>query len=195
MAHPSAPEKSLADVIASAKREPGKLNIGTPPPGTSAYLGAELFKSLAGIDITIVTYRGTGPLTTDLLGGHVKLGLNVLAPAMSMLKAGQLKALAVLAPKRSSHLPDVPTSAEAGLPGFEFGLELRPAGAGRHAAPIIERLNRALRAGIDTPDVRARIAADGGDPLPSTPEEYKADIEREDARWGALIRKLNLKVE
>ena len=195
MAHPSGPEQSLADVIASAKREPGKLNIGTPPPGTSAYLGGELFKSMADVDVTIVTYRGTGPLTTDLLGGHVKLGLNVLAPAMSMLKAGSLKALAVLAPKRSSHLPDVPTSAEAGLPGFESGLNyglLAPAGTPR---PIIERLNLALRAGIDTPDVRARIAADGGDPLPSTPEEYTKDIEREDARWGTLIRKLNLKVE
>jgi tripartite-type tricarboxylate transporter receptor subunit TctC len=195
MAHPSAPEQSLAEVIASAKREPGKLNIGTPPPGTSAYLGGELFKSLAGVDITIVTYRGTGPLTTDLLGGHVKLGLNVLAPAMSMLKAGSLKALAVLAQRRSSHLPDTPTSAEAGLPGFESGLNyglLAPAGT---PDAIIKRLNLALRAGIDTPDVRARIAADGGDPLPSSPEEYRADIEREDGRWGALIRKLNLKVE
>jgi len=195
MAHPSAPEQSLADVIASAKREPGKLNIGTPPPGTSAYLGGELFKSLAGVDVTIVTYRGTGPLTTDLLGGHVKLGLNVLAPAMSMLKSGSLKALAVLAQRRSSHLPDTPTSAEAGLPGFESGLNyglLAPAGT---PDAIIKRLNLALRAGIDTPDVRARIAADGGDPLPSTPEEYRADIEREDGRWGALIRKLNLKVE
>jgi tripartite-type tricarboxylate transporter receptor subunit TctC len=195
MAHPSAPENSLADVIASARRAPGTLNIGTPPPGTSAYLGGELFKSLAGVDITIVTYRGTGPLTTDLLGGHVKLALNVLAPAMSMLKSGSLKALAVLASRRSSHLPDTPTSAEAGLPGFESGLNygvLAPAGT---PEAIIKRLNLALRAGIDTPDVRARIAADGGDPLPSTPEEYRADIEREDGRWGALIRKLNLKVE
>ena len=195
MAHPSAPENSLADVIAAAKRAPGALNIGTPPPGTSAYLGAELFKSLAGVDITIVTYRGTGPLTTDLLGGHVKLALNVLAPAMTSLKAGSLKALAVLAPKRSSHLPDVPTSAEAGLPGFESGLNyglLAPAGTPR---PIVERLNRALRAGIDTPEVRVRIDADGGDPMPSTPAEYTKDIEREDGRWGALIRKLNLKVE
>ena len=195
MAHPSAPENSLADVIAAAKRAPGALNIGTPPPGTSAYLGAELFKSLAGVDITIVTYRGTGPLTTDLLGGHVKLALNVLAPAMTSLKAGSLKALAVLAPKRSSHLPEVPTSAEAGLPGFESGLNyglLAPAGTPR---PIVERLNRALRAGIDTPEVRVRIDADGGDPMPSTPAEYTKDIEREDGRWGALIRKLNLKVE
>jgi len=115
MAHPSAPEQIAREVIAAAKREPGKLNIGTPPPGTSANLGGELFKSLAGVDITIVTYRGTGPLTTDLLGGHVKLGLNVPAPAMSMLKAGSLKPLAVLASRRSSHLPDTPTSAEAGL--------------------------------------------------------------------------------
>jgi len=195
MAHPSAPENSLADVIASAKREPGKLNIGTPPPGTSANLGGELFKSLAGVDVTIVTYRGTGPLTTDLLGGHVKFGLNVLAPAMSLLKSGSLKALVVLAQRRSSHLPDRPTSAEAGLPGFDSGLNyglLAPAGT---PDAIIKRLNLALRAGVDTPDVRARIAADGGDPLPSTPEEYRADIEREDGRWGALIRKLNLKVE
>jgi tripartite-type tricarboxylate transporter receptor subunit TctC len=114
---------------------------------------------------------------------------------MSMLKAGSLKALAVLAQTRSSHLPDVPTSAEAGLPGFESGLNyglLAPAGTPK---AIVDRLNLALRAGIDTPEVRARIAADGGDPLPSTPEEYVKDIEREDARWGALIRKLNLKVE
>jgi tripartite-type tricarboxylate transporter receptor subunit TctC len=195
MAHPSAPQNSLAEVIQAARDAPGKLNIGTPPPGTSAYLAAELLKSLAGIDVTIVTYRGTGPLTTDLLGGHVKLALNVLAPAMSSLQAGTLKALAVLSAQRSSHLPDVPTSAEAGLPDFESGLNyglLAPAGT---PAPIIARLNLALRAGIDTPEVGARIAADGGDPMPSTPEQYTKNIEREDARWGELIKKLNLKVE
>ena len=195
MAHPSSPQQTLAEIIAEAKRDPSKINIGTPPPGTSANLGGELLKSMAGIDFTIVTYRGTGPLTTDLLGGHVKLGLNVLAPAMSNLKGGTLKAVAVLVAKRSSHLPDVPTSAEAGLPGFESGLNyglLAPIGTPR---PIIERLNRELRLIVDTPDVRARIASDGGDPMPSTPEEYTADIEREDKKWGALIRKLGLKVE
>jgi len=195
MAHPSAPQQTLAEVIAFAKANPGKLDIGTPPPGTSAYLGAELLKSMAGIDFTIVTYKGTGPLTTDLIGGHVKLALNVLAPALSNLKSGGLKALAVLGPKRSSLLPDVPTSAEAGLPGFESGLNyglLAPIGTPR---PIIERLNAALRAGVDTPEVRGRIAADGGDPLPSTPEEYAADIEREDKKWGDLIRKLKLRID
>ena len=195
MAHLSAPQRTLAEVIAFAKSNPGKLDIGTPPPGTSAYLGAELFKSIAGIDFTIVTYKGTGPLTTDLIGGHVKLALNVLAPAISNLQSGSLRALAVLGPKRSTLLPNVPTSAEAGLPGFESGLNyglLAPAGTPR---AIIDKLNAALRAGVDTPEVRARIAADGGDPMPSSPEEYAADIEREDAKWSALIRKLKLRVE
>jgi tripartite-type tricarboxylate transporter receptor subunit TctC len=195
MAHPSSPEQTLADVIATAKRDPSQINIGTPPPGTSANLGAELLKSMAGIDYTIITYRGTGPLTTDLLGGHVKLGLNVLAPAMSHLKSGTLKAVAVLSPKRSSHLPDVPTSAEAGLAGFESGLNyglLAPIGTPRS---IIDRINRELRALVDLPDVRARIAADGGDPMPSAPEEYAADIQKENEKWGVLIRKLGLKVE
>lgn len=195
MAHPTAPERTLADVIAAAKKSPGTLNIGTPPPGTSANLAGELFKSMAGIDYTIVTYRGTGPLTTDVLGGHVKLALNVLAPAMSHLKSGTLKAIAVLGPKRSSLLPDVPTSAEAGLPGFEAGLNyglLAPAGTPK---AIIDKLNAVLRAGVDTPEVRARIAADGGDPMPSSPDEYAADIEKESEKWGTLIRKLHLKVE
>ena len=195
MAHPDAPQKSLSDVIAAAKAEPGKLNIGTPPPGTSANLAAELFKVMAGIDYTIVTYRGTGPLTTDLLGGHVKLAFNVLAPAMTNLKSGSLRALAVLASRRTSLLPEVPTTAEAGLPGFEAGLNyglLAPIGTPR---PIIERLNKELRALVDAPEVRARIAADGGDPRPSSPEEYTADIAREDKIWGDLIRKLKLKIE
>ncbi len=184
-----------AEVIAHAKQNPGKLNIGTPPPGTSSYLAAELFKVMAGIDFAIVTYKGTGPLTTDLIGNHVPLAFNVLAPAISHLKSGTLRALAVAAPARSSLFPDVPTATQAGLPGFEavlhYGL-LAPAGTPR---PIIARLNRELRAIIATPEVRARIAADGGEPMPSSPEEYLADIDREETKWGALIRKLKLKVE
>jgi tripartite-type tricarboxylate transporter receptor subunit TctC len=195
MAHPSAPMHTLADVIAAAKAQPGKLNIGTPPPGTSAQLAAELFKSMAGIDFTVVTYRGTGPLTTDVIGGHVSLALNVLAPGIGAPKSGQLRAIVVLAKKRSSLFPDVPTSAEAGLPGFESGLTyglLAPVGTPR---PIIEKINKALRESVDTPEARERIAADGGDPSPSSPEDYAADIAREDARWGELIRKLGLRVE
>jgi tripartite-type tricarboxylate transporter receptor subunit TctC len=195
MAHPSSRVQSLAELIATARKEPGKLDVGTPPAGTSSHLAAELLKAEAGIDFTIVTYKGTGPLTTDLLGGHVPLALNVLAPAMSNLQSGHLRALAVAARARSTLFPDVPTATEAGLPGFEAVLHygiLAPAGTPR---PIIERLNREIRTLIGSAEVKARIASDGGDPLPSTPEEFGADIAREGAKWSALIRKLGLRVE
>src|SRR6516164_1825809 len=142
MAHPSLPVSSLADVIALAKKEPGKLTAGTPPPPTINYFAAELFKSMTGAEITIVLYKGTGPLTNDLVGGHVALGFNTILPARSNIDAGNLHAIAVAGHARSAALPDVPTAAESGLPGFEasiyYGLSA-PSGTPR---PIIERLNR-----------------------------------------------------
>jgi tripartite-type tricarboxylate transporter receptor subunit TctC len=195
MTNTTFPARTVAELIAMAKREPGKLNVGTPPPGTGSYLSAELFKAAAGVDFTIVTYKGTGPLTNDLLGGHVPIAFNVLAPAMGNLQAGNLRAIATAGPGRLSLLPDVPTIAESGLPGFEavlhYGL-MAPAGT---PADIIARLNGVLRAAVSEPDVKARILADGGDPLPSTPQEYAADIAREEPKWSALIKKLGLRVE
>ena len=195
MAHPAFPAKSVAELIAMARKAPGEINFGTPPPGTGGYLGAELLKAMAGIDVTIIPYKGTAALTTDLLGNHVGIGFNVIAPAMGSLKSGGLRMLAVAADRRSSLFPDVPTVSEAGLPGFEavlhYGL-LAPAGTPRD---IVARLNKELRAIVDSPEVRERIAAEGGDPLASSPAEYAADIDREEAKWSALIRKLNLKVE
>jgi tripartite-type tricarboxylate transporter receptor subunit TctC len=195
MAHPSFPAKSIAALIAMAKKEPGKINFGTPPPGTGGYLAAELFKSMSGAEMTIIPYKGTAALTTDLLGGHVPVGFNVIAPAMGSLQSGSLRAMAVAGPSRSGLFPDVPTVNESGLPGFEavlhYGL-LAPAGTPKE---IIARLNKELRALVASPDVRERIAAEGGDPLPSSPEQYAADIDREEAKWSVLIKKLNLKVE
>jgi tripartite-type tricarboxylate transporter receptor subunit TctC len=195
MAHPSFPAKSIAELIAMAKKEPGKINFGTPPPGTGGYLAAELFKSMSGAEMTIIPYKGTAALTTDLLGGHVPVGFNVIAPAMGSLRSGSLRAMAVAGPARSSLFPDVPTVNESGLPGFEavlhYGL-LAPAGTPNE---IIARLNKELHALVAAPDVRERIAAEGGDPLPSSPEQYAADIDREEAKWSVLIKQLNLKVE
>lgn len=195
MTNMSSPARTVQDLIAMAKREPGKLNVGTPPPGTGSYLSAELFKAAAGVDFTIVTYKGTGPLTNDLLGGHVQIAFNVLAPAMGNLQSGNLRAVATAGPTRMSLLPDVPTIAESGLPGFEavlhYGL-MAPAGT---PSDIVARLNAELRRAVDEPDVRARILADGGDPLPSTPQDYAADIAKEQSKWAVLIRKLALKVE
>jgi tripartite-type tricarboxylate transporter receptor subunit TctC len=125
----------------------------------------------------------------------VPVGFNVLAPAMGSLQAGSLRAIAVAGPTRSSIFPDVPTVIESGLPGFEavlhYGL-LAPAGTPNE---IILRLNKELRTLLESPEVRQRIATDGGDPLPSTPAEYTADIDKEEAKWSALIRRLKLKVE
>jgi tripartite-type tricarboxylate transporter receptor subunit TctC len=184
MTHPSFPAKSLADVIALAKKEPGKVTMGTPPPPTINYFAAELFKSLTGAEMTIVSYKGTGPLTNDLVGGHVAVGLNTIPPAIGNIEAGRLRAIAVAALARSAALPDVPTAAESGLPGFEavqyYGL-LAPAGIPR---PIVERLNKELRTMIESEEMTKRIVADGGDPIASTPEEYAANIEREEGKWA-----------
>ncbi|HKG00098.1 MAG TPA: tripartite tricarboxylate transporter substrate binding protein [Xanthobacteraceae bacterium] len=195
MTHPSLPAGSLAELIALAKAQPGKLDIGTPPPGTENYLAAELFKAATAVEMTIVAYKGTGPLTNDLVGGHVRVGFNTIAPALGQIQSGNLRAIAVAGRARSRLLPDVPTFIESGLPGFEavvrYGL-LAPAGTPR---PIIERINAELRAMVESDATAKRIAAAGGEPLATTPDEYAADIARDQARWGALISKLGLRVE
>jgi tripartite-type tricarboxylate transporter receptor subunit TctC len=195
LAHPSFPAKTIGDAVAIAKKEGSKFNIGTSAVGTGGYLSAELFKSIAGIDAAIIPYKGTGQVMNDLLGNHVPIAFGVLPPALGNLQAGTLRAIAVLSPKRFSLLPDVPTASESGLPGFESVLHygvLAPAGTPR---PIIDRLNAALRALVDTDQVKQRILAEGGDPMTSTPEEYARDIDSEETKWGSLVRKLNLKVE
>jgi tripartite-type tricarboxylate transporter receptor subunit TctC len=194
MAHPSLPVKSMTDIIALAKKEPGKLNIGTPPSPTLNYFGAEQFKSMTGTDVVVVTYKGTGPLTTDLLGGHIRLAFNTLPPAIGNIKAGGIHAIAVAAPQRLAAIPDVPTTAESGLP-LEivqyYGL-VAPAGTPR---AVVERLNKELRKVLTSDDIKQRIIADGGGPAPSSPEEYVENIKREEGKWAELIKKLGLKVE
>ena len=195
MAHPSVPAASIADVIALAKKEPGKVTIGTPPPPTLNYFGVEMFKAATGTDVNIVTYRGTGPLTNDLVGGHVMLAFNTLPPAMGNIQAGTLKVIAVAAPERVAALPNVPTVAESGLPGFDVVLYYGLAAPGATPRPIIERLNAALRAVVNSDDIKSRIVADGGIPVASTPEEYAANIAREEGKWDALLKKLGLVVQ
>jgi tripartite-type tricarboxylate transporter receptor subunit TctC len=195
LAHPSFPAKTIGEVVALAKKEGGKLNIGTSAVGTGGYLSAELFKSITGVQATIVPYKGTAQLMNDLLGGHVPVAFGVLPPALGNLASGTLRAIAVTGTRRFSLLPDVPTAAESGLPGFDsvlhYGL-LAPAGTPR---PIVDRLNAEMRKLVDTDLVKQRIQTEGGDALTSTPDEYAADIDREEKKWSALIKKLNLKVE
>ena len=194
IANPEFPAKTIADVIAMMK-ESGKLNIGTSAVGTGGYLSAELFKSQVGLEMQIVPYKGTAGVMNDLIGGHVPVSFGVLPPALGNIQSGQLRAIAVIGPARFSLLPDVPTSAESGVPDFvsvlHYGV-VAPAGTPK---PIIERLNKELRAVVDNDEVKKRIQLEGGDPLTSSPEEYTADIDAEEARWSTLIRKLNLKVD
>jgi tripartite-type tricarboxylate transporter receptor subunit TctC len=193
--NPALPAKSLSDIVALAKKTPGKLAAGTPPAPTLNYFAAELFNLLAGTDITVVTYKGTGPLTNDLLGNHVSLGFNTIPASVSNIAAGQLRGIAVAAPMRSAALPDVPTAAESGLPGFEaiqyYGLAA-PAGTPR---PIVDRINKELRAILTSDEMKKRLVADGSDPAPGTPEEYGDNIKREEGKWAALVAKLGLKLE
>jgi tripartite-type tricarboxylate transporter receptor subunit TctC len=195
LAHPAFPAKTIGEVITLAKKDGGKFNIGTSAVGTGGYLSAELFKSLTGVEATIVPYKGTAQLMNDLLGGHVPVAFGVLPPAMGNLGAGTLRGIAILDRQRFSLLPNVPTAHESGLPGFEsvlhYGL-LGPTGMPR---PIVDRLNAAMKQVATTDDVKKRINNEGGDPLTSTPEEYAADIAAEFDKWGVLIKKLNLKVE
>jgi len=195
MANPSFAPRSLSELIALAKKEPGKINLGTSAIGTGSYLCAELFKAEAGVEMTIIPYKGTAPVMTDLVGGHVPVAFGVLPPALGNIAAGTLRVLAVTSAKRFSLLPDAPTVAESGLPSFEavlhYGL-LAPVGTPR---PVIERLNTELRKLASLPEVQQRIHSEGGDPLTSSPEEYTADIDREATKWEVLIRRLNLKVD
>ncbi|HEY7231212.1 MAG TPA: tripartite tricarboxylate transporter substrate binding protein [Pseudolabrys sp.] len=195
LANPSFPAKTVADFIAMAKKQPGKFNIGTSAVGTGGYMCAELFKAEAAVDVTLIPYKGTAPVMNDLLGGHVPIAFGVLPPALGNIHAGKLRAVAVASLKRSSLLPDTPTFDESGLPGFEgvlhYGL-LAPAGTPKD---IVDRLSAELRKLVDTEDVKKRIHAEGGDPLTSTPAEYAADIDKEEKKWGRLVKKLGLKVE
>ena len=195
LSHPSFPAKTIGEVVALAKKEGGNLNIGTSAVGTGGYLSAELFKSITGVQATIVPYKGTAQLMNDLLGGHVPVAFGVLPPAMGNLSAGTLRGIAVLDRQRFSLLPNVPTSHESGLPGFESVLHYGLLGPAKMPRAIVTKLNAALNAIAKTDEVKQRINTEGGDPLTSSPGIYAADIDDEARKWGDLIKKLNLKVE
>jgi tripartite-type tricarboxylate transporter receptor subunit TctC len=193
--HPSVPAKSVAEFIALAKQEPGRLNYASAGVGSVSHVSTELFATMAGIKLTHVPYRGTGPALNDLVGGHVAMHMAPIPTLIGLIRGEKLRAIGVTGPRRSPILPEMPTATEHGLPGFEavlhYGL-LAPAGTPR---PIVEKLNGALRAALANEEIRARIVDDGGDPTPSTPEEHAADVDREETKWGGLVRRLGLKAE
>jgi tripartite-type tricarboxylate transporter receptor subunit TctC len=184
----SLPAQSLAEFVALAKRQPGKMSYGTAGIGTAPHLCMELLKSMAGIDLVHIPYKGTAPAAGDVAGGQIAAMFATALTARPMIDSGRVRALAVSGPKRVQALPNVPPVAEAGVPGYEamqwYGL-LAPAGTPQ---PIIARLNaEALRA-LRSDEMRERLAVDGADPQGSTPEEFGALIRGEIDKWTRVVR-------
>jgi tripartite-type tricarboxylate transporter receptor subunit TctC len=184
---------SVADLIARARKEPGKITYATAGVGSGSHLSTELFAVMADIKLTHVPYRGTGAMQGDLAGGHVDMSITTFPSVFGQLRSGGLRPVAVTGEKRSAIYPDLPTVAEAGVPGYaaviHYGM-VAPAGLSR---TIADRLNAELRAALDREDVRNRIAEEGGEALSGTPDQQAMDIDQEETKWGALVRKLGLR--
>ncbi len=193
--HPSFPAKSIAELIAYAKANPGKVNFGSAGVGTVSHIAGEYFASEAGIKLIHIPYKGTGPAITDLLGGHIPMAFAPIPASHENAKSGNLRMLAVTSLTRSTMMPEVPTIAESGLPGYEavlrYGL-VAPAGTPR---PIVEKLNAELNKALASDDVRKRLALEGAEPLPGTPEDYAADIDREETQWAKVVKASGAKAE
>jgi tripartite-type tricarboxylate transporter receptor subunit TctC len=193
LVHPAVQANTVPELIALARKEPAKLNYASAGVGSGIHLAAELFASMAGVKLTHVPYKGSGPALNDLLGGHVQLYFSSLPPAVGIRAEGKVRALAVTGPTRSHVLPDLPTVAEAALPGYEAVLHYGIAAPAGTPRPIVERLSAALRAALASDETKAVLVATGADPMPSTPEEYAADIDREERRWSRIVREVGVK--
>ena len=179
--------KTLAELVAWGKANPGKLNLGTPNIGTTQHLAAELFKSAAGLDAQIVPFNGTPAVINALRGGQVDVGLDILSPLLAQIKAKALHPLAITGAQRSRMLPEVPTAKEAGVPGFAVASWNGLAVPANTPKDVVARLNREVTAALNDPDVKKRLEALNLDPQPGTPEQAAALLANDIKRWGDVI--------
>ena len=185
--HPSIPAKSLNELIALAKKNPGKYTIGALP-SSAQHLGSELFRFKAGIDLLFVPYKGNGPALTDLIGGQLDMAFNTIAITRPLIQAGKLRALAAAGERRSKLLPELPTMIEAGLPGFSFFGWYGIVAPARTPDSVVKRLNQALVQVVKSPEIVERVAAMGNEPVGSTPAEFDKFIRDEIPKWAKVIR-------
>jgi len=195
IANPSLPANNLHELVALASAKPGELMLGYGGNGTAMHLSGELFKLMAKVQLVNVPYKGSGPAAVDTMGGQLPLAMVDVASAITQIKAGRLKALAVTTSKRISAAPDVPTFAESGLPGYEavgwFGVVM-PAGT---PPDIIGRMNAELVAALKRQEIRERVVAAGAEPAPSTPEEFGALIRSEIGKWAEVVKASGAKLD
>ncbi|MEP7207366.1 MAG: tripartite tricarboxylate transporter substrate binding protein [Casimicrobiaceae bacterium] len=193
--NPGVPAKSIAEFIAYAKANPGKLSYASGGNGSSAHMSMELFKTMAGLDIQHVPYKGSSPALQDLVGGQVAIFIGNMPPTVPLVKGGKLRALAVTTRNRSALMPELPTIDQSGLPGFEtvawFGV-LAPAGT---PAEIVNRLSIEIGKIARSPEMREKLTAMGAEPVGGTPEEFKAVIDRDIAKWKSLSQKVGIKID
>ena len=190
--HPSLPVKSVKDLVAIARTRPGQLDYASAGTGSSSHIAAELFRLVAKVNVTHVPYKGNGPAMADLIGGHVQLMFNNLAPSISQVKAGKLRALAVTGEKRSTAAADVPTMAEAGYPGVVFNLWvglLAPAGA---PADVISKISAETAKAAQLRDVRERLLGEGTEPYTTSPAQMADIMRKETAQWGKVVKAANI---
>jgi len=194
-AYPGLPANNVQELIALAKKRPGEIPYSSSGPGGAPHLAMELFKRQAGVDLAHIPYKGSGPGMNDLLGGRVMLTMDSLLQALPHIKAGKLRALAVLGPKRSALLPDVPTVAESGLPGYAltnwFGL-LVPVSVSKD---IVLKINGDVTKILREEDIRKKIADMGADVVGNSPEEFGAAMRAESAQWAEIIKSANIRAE
>jgi len=193
--HPGVPAYSAAELVRLAKANPGQLSFGSPGIGTPPHLAGELFKRMAGIDTVHVAYRGGGQAVTDLIGGQITYSIEGLTVQLPQVKAGLLRPLAVTGRRRVPSLPDVPTMAEAGLPGYELEGWVGVAVPAATPKPIVERLYRAMHNILTSAEAREWFAEVGADPGADAPDAFAASIRAEHAKWGKLIRDGGIKLE
>ncbi|HEY2335828.1 MAG TPA: tripartite tricarboxylate transporter substrate binding protein [Burkholderiales bacterium] len=182
-----APYKTLRDVIAEAKKNPGKLNIGTISPGGTQHLAGELFRSSAGIDAVVVPHKTTGEVAIGVRNGTLDIGVDFIAPLLSAVRSGQLRALAVSAGKRFPGLPDVPTASESGVPGYDVASWNALAAPAKTPRAAIERVREELLKALAAPEVQKRFAELGVEPRPSTPDELRDFFIAESKRWSRVV--------
>ena len=193
--HPSLKARTLKDLVAQAKADPGKLAIGHGGNGTAMHLSAALLAQMADVKLVEVPYKGSGPAALDVLGGQLPLAVVDLPSALQQIKAGKLIAFAVTSPQRLPTLPDVPTASEAGLPGYDstgwFGV-VAPAGT---PPAIVARLNAEITAALNDPQVQAAMRNLGVEPAPDKPEAFETYIRAETLKWAKVIRQANIKLD
>ncbi len=193
--HPSFPPKSVEELIAISRRHPGEINYASSGTGTTVHLSAELFQYMAGVKWVHIPYKGGGPAVIELLAGQTSVYFGNLPTVIQHVRAGKLRPLAVTGARRSPVVPDIPTVAERGVPGFEVTVWYGVSAPARTPRAIIERLNSEIVRALNSPDLRARLTNAGADPVGNPPEQYAAFVQNEIVKWAKVIEAAGIKGE